>query len=103
MTSIICLFMGIALGLFLALFLYAWLDEREDPYAGIIIPQTQTTCIDWSLRKAIMARDTLSISQEHKAHKRIGGHLGKIDHKARERFISWMEILEKRANDEQDL
>jgi hypothetical protein len=92
MTSFICFFIGIAFGLFLAMFLYGWLDEREDPYAGINIPQVETTCIDWTLRKSSMEKDKESVFQSTTRGRRPGGHLGHIDHKARERFIEWIKI-----------
>lgn len=90
MCYLVGILIGIPIGLFLSVFFYAWLDEREDPFAGINIPQTETTCINWELRKAAMEKDKESIP----LRRRPGGHLGRIDHKARERFSLWIKEIE---------
>jgi len=40
--------LGYGLGVFSVLFFIAWLDEREDIYAGICYKQTLDTCIEWA-------------------------------------------------------
>ena len=77
--------MGFVLGMGAACFLYAWLDEREDAYAGLVIPETGYTAIEWSLRKYSIP-DQYAVQPK----KRAGGHLGHLDHKARQRLTEWI-------------
>ena len=78
--------MGFGCGLGVACFLYAWLDEREDPYAGLVIPEKPYTVIEWSLRKYSIP-DQYALQP---TRKRAGGHLGHLDHKARQRLTRWI-------------
>lgn len=71
--------------------LWAWLDEREDPYCGIVIPDKQVTSIEWSLRKHSIP-DKYAVQP----NKRITrGHLGHFDHRAQQRCLTWMNTYER--------
>lgn len=72
------------------MFLYGWMDEREDPYAGMVIPPSTTTCINWELRMC----DSVTQTHPH-TQRRPGGHLGYLDHKAHERLQTWIRTVPK--------
>ena len=78
------------LGLVASVIFYAWLDEREDGFCNVVIPERTTTCIDWHLH---------STAQDIKCKveiptRRPGGHLGHFDHKARQRCEAWMRAIQ---------
>jgi hypothetical protein len=74
------------LGLITAVIFYAWLDEREDPYCGIVIPDKQVTAIEWTLRKQSIP-DKYAILSKKKV---VRGHLGHFDHRAQQRCLTWI-------------
>lgn len=74
------------LGLITSVIFYAWLDEREDGFCNVVIPDTQVTTIEWSLRKQSIP-DTYAVQPNRKITR---GHLGHFDHRARQRCAQWM-------------
>jgi hypothetical protein len=70
------------------MFAYGWLDEREDKYANIEVRPVQVTCIDWTLRQQGMP---VKYAIQPAKKKRPGGHLGHMDHKAKQRYTTWIQ------------
>jgi hypothetical protein len=83
------------LGLVIPVIFYAWLDEREDPYCGIVIPDKQVTTIEWTLRKQGIP-DKYAISPRRKV---VRGHLGHFDHKAQQRCLTWIKDVKPICHD----
>jgi len=76
-----------SLGLISFVILWAWLDEREDGYCNVVIPQETLTSIEWSLRKHSIP-DQYPVQPNKKITR---GHLGRMDHRAMARYTMWIQ------------
>lgn len=82
--------MGFALGMAACCMMYGWLEDRDDKYAGIVIPHVSTTSIEWSLRKEGIP-DKYAVLPRKKI---VRGHLGHMDHKAMGRYTTWIKDIQ---------